>query len=106
MSFNSWLTDTVTVKKPVHTVDVNNQIVESETSVTGIKARIEPLSGGRDRTVMGKFPSATHKMFCESGVDIDAGYQVVDVNNITYDVNHSANYFGHHKEVILEQKEV
>ncbi|MFH1230003.1 MAG: hypothetical protein V1709_00760 [Planctomycetota bacterium] len=106
MSFSSWLTDTVTVKKPTHSVDVNNQIVESETSVTGVKARIEPLTGGRDRTVLGKFPSATHKMFCEVGVDIDAGYQVLDANSITYEVNYVAKYFSHHKEVILEQKEI
>lgn len=106
MSFSAWLIHTVTVNKPAQTVNASSQIVDASTSTTGVKARIEPLTGGRDRTALGKFPSATHKMFCENGADIDAGDEIVDENDVTYEVNYVADYFGHHKEAILERKDI
>jgi len=101
---NSLLIDSVTILRPVRSMATGTKqpIVTETVQATGVRVRIEPLSGGVRETVMGRLPEATHRLFTNS--------QDVKVNDVLqlgvqkFVVREVGDFFGHHLEAILEQK--
>jgi len=101
---NSLLIDSVTILRPVRSMAAGTKqpIVTETVQATGVRVRIEPLSGGVRETVLGQLPEATHRLFTNS--------QDVKVNDIIqrgaqkFLVREVGDFFDHHLEAILEQK--
>ena len=71
---------------------------------TGIRARLEPLSGRLQQTVLGRIPSATHRLFTNR-LDVRANDLITEeATGQKYVVHEVSNFFGHHIEAILEAK--
>lgn len=105
------MTDTVTITKHDLTSSATNTPITLTyvTVAIGVKARIEPLSGARAMTLMGRFPNASHRMFIRSSVDVKPGYRVLDDRGRTFEVESQNEYEGfssHHREAILAEKAV
>jgi hypothetical protein len=81
------------------------------TRATGVSCRIVPGGGSRWPTVLGKYPKATHRMWCLASVTLNEGDEVMDeATNVRYAVASIEKYYGirlaHHIECVLEQKTV
>jgi len=102
----SLLIQAVTLTRPVRSYasGTKQPIVTEMPQATGIRARIEPLSGRLQETVLGRIPSATHRLFT-SRQDVRANDLITDeATGQTYVVHEVSNFFGHHIEAILEAK--
>lgn len=106
MSFDSMLTDLVTIKAFSHPAAGSGQmtVTYETTGTTGVHVRIEPLSAGAQQSILGRFPNAEFRMFCSKSTTIKEGYYVIDAAGITYEVLGVMNFFSHHQEVILAKK--
>lgn len=69
---------------------------------SNVKARIEKLSGRPKETVLGQFPTATHKMFLNPGPDVKTNCRVI-CGQDEYKVLDAIDWFGSHLELILEE---
>lgn len=107
MSFETLLINTVTIQSNVYpTGGTGNMTVTYTSLYTGIKCRIEPSSASVGKSVIGRFPNATHRIFCDSSIIIKEGYKVIDENNIEYivvGVESFSNFSKHHTECMLER---
>lgn len=94
----------VTVLRPVrsYAAGTKQPIVTETTQATGVRVRIEPLSGSVRETVMGRLPEATHRLFTNSQ-DLKV-HDVIQHGSQRYLVREVGNFFDHHLEAILEQK--
>ena len=102
----SLLIHAVTLTRPVHSYATGTKqpIVTETPQATGIRARIEPLSGRLQETVLGRIPSATHRLFTNR-LDVRANDLITDqATGQKYVVHEVSNFFGHHVEAILEAK--
>jgi len=102
----SLLIQTVTLTRPVRSYasGTKQPIVTETLQATGIRARLEPLSGRLQETVLGRLPSATHRLFTNRQ-DIRANDLITDeATGQKYVVHEVSNFFGHHVEAILEAK--
>jgi len=101
---NALLIHSVTILRPVRSMAAGTKqpIVTETAQATGVEARIEPLSGGLRETVLGRLPEATHRLF--------TNHQDVKVNDVIqrgtqkYLVREVGDFFNHHVEAVLEQK--
>ena len=103
---NALLTKTFQFLRPIHNYAVGTKqpIVTETSQATGIRARLEPLSGRIAQTVLGRIPSATHRLFT-SRQDVRANDLITDeASGQKYIVHEVSNFFGHHIEAILEAK--
>lgn len=108
---NSWMTHTVTIKRRTRAfVSGTKQPTVSEANVTtGLKVRIEPMTGQAAQTILGRIPEATHRLFTNSA-DLKQGDLVVDeaAGGRTYVVREMnampAFAKNHHLEAVLEVK--
>ncbi|MDP3760921.1 MAG: hypothetical protein Q8R01_10445 [Ramlibacter sp.] len=102
----SVLIQAVTLTRPVHSYasGTKQPIVTETLQATGIRTRIEPLSGRLQETVLGRIPSATHRLFTNR-LDVRANDLITEeTSGQTYVVHEVSNFFGHHIEAILEAK--
>ena len=102
----SVLIQAVTLTRPVHSYasGTKQPIVTETQQAAGIRARIEPLSGRLQETVLGRIPSATHRLFTNR-LDVRANDLITEeATGQKYVVHEVSNFFGHHIEAILEAK--
>jgi hypothetical protein len=102
----SLLIQAVTLTRPVHSYasGTKQPIVTETQQAAGIRARIEPLSGRLQETVLGRIPSATHRLFTNR-LDVRANDLITEeATGQKYVVHEVSNFFGHHIEAILEAK--
>ena len=103
---SSLLIHTVTLTRPVRSYagGTKQPLVTETVQATGIRARLEPLSGRLQETVLGRIPSATHRLFTNR-LDVKENDLVTDeATGQRYVVHQVSNFFGHHLEAILEAK--
>ena len=101
MTFTSLLSKTVVIQSCVYPDD-GQMILTYSTLYTDFRCRIEPLSAERDGSVFGKFPNASHKMFCHYDSAILESYRVID-GDITYEIRSIQNFFNDHLECVIEE---
>lgn len=103
---NALLTKTFQFLRPIHSYAVGTKqpIVTETSQATGVRARIEPLSGRLAQTVLGRLPSATHRLFTNSLILKQNDLVKDEANNQKYIVHEVSNFFDHHVEAILEAK--
>lgn len=102
----SLLIQAVALTRPVRSYasGTKQPIVTETLQATGIRARIEPLSGRLQETVLGRMPTATHRLFTNR-LDVKANDLITEeATGQKYVVHEVSNFFGHHLEAILEAK--
>ena len=102
----SLLIQAVTLTRPVRSYasGTKQPLVTETVQATGIRARLEPLSGRLQETVLGRIPSATHRFFTNR-LDVKANDLIQDeASGQKYVVHEVSHFFGHHLEAILEAK--
>ena len=102
----SLLIHAVTLTRPVrsYATGTKQPIVTETQQATGIRVRLEPLSGRLQETVLGRIPSATHRLFTNR-LDVKANDLITEeATSQRYVVHEVSNFFGHHVEAILEAK--
>lgn len=101
---NSLLIHSVTILRPVRSMATGTRqpIVTETVQATGVRVRIEPLSGSVRETVLGRLPEATHRLFTNRQ-DIKVN-DVIQRGTQKYLVREAGDFFDHHLEAILEQK--
>jgi len=103
----SLLSVLVTVLRPIHSYAAGTKqpIVTETSQATGVRVRVEPLSGDVAATVLGRLPTATHRLFTNHK-DLKQNDVVKDeATNQKYVVREVSNFFDHHIEAILERKD-
>jgi hypothetical protein len=101
------LTTRATILRPVRSyASGTKQPIVTETSqATGVRVRLEPLAGELQATVLGRLPTATHRLFTNHA-DLKPNDVVKDEGSSQkYVVREVGNFFGHHVEAILERKD-
>jgi len=97
----------MTVLRPIHSYATGTKqpIVTETSQATGVRVRLEPLSGDLRETVLGRLPEATHRLFTNHK-DLKQNDIVKDEsNNQKYVVREVSNFFDHHLEAILQRKD-
>jgi len=102
----SVLIQAVTLTRPVHSYasGTKQPIVTETVQAAGIRARIEPLSGRLQETVLGRIPMATHRLFMNRTDVLVSDLITDEASGQKYVVHEVSNFFGHHIEAILEAK--
>lgn len=99
------LTDLVTIRKPVQTFSAGKMpVLEYQTILTDVKVRFEPLSTSEHRVILGNVPKKIFRVFTNP-VDIRENYELIrQSDNAKFLVTDVKNFFGHHIELIAEEK--
>ena len=102
------LLSTVTIKRRTRGVvsgTLEPKITES-TVATGVRCRIEPLTGRLADSILGRIPEATHRLFANT-TDLIQGDLLTDEASVNYAVREMNAMPGpaksHHLEGILER---
>lgn len=104
LPFGSTLDKLVTVQSFAYSGSGQRTVAFSAAGT--MRARIEPLGSRRSNTVLGQFPSATHRAFSEVPTfAVKQGYQIVS-GSTTYTITGLMNQDGEFLELALEEMKV
>jgi head-tail adaptor len=105
MSFDSLLNTTCEVQKRTLAQDATGQPIETWVmQSTGVRCRLNPISGGEKQGSNQLLGSATHTLFVKTNILPDTGEYRVLIDSVTYNVllNKNAGGHNHHFEFLLE----
>lgn len=101
------LTDSITVLKPVQSFfpSTKRPVFQFNVVQTGVKARFNPASTSLNRNVFGQTPRKTFRLFLNP-IDLKENDEVInDATGETFVVVEAKEFFGHHMEVVIEEKQ-
>jgi hypothetical protein len=101
------LTDRITVRKPVQSMvpSTRRPVFQFQVFETGVKARFNPNSTNMNREVLGKAPKKSFRLFLNS-VDLKENDEIInEATGDVFVVTEVRDYFGHHLEAVLEEKQ-
>lgn len=102
---NRLFNELITIRKPVQVMSENKvPTIDWQTIESNIKARFEPLNNTFNRNVLGNVAKQSYRVFMNL-TEIKPNYEVIrQSDNAKFIVTDVKDFFGHHIEVIIEEK--
>lgn len=100
------LPDIVTIKRPIQSFAPSSKrpVFQYETIATGVRCRFNPEKTALNRNVLGQTPKKAFQIFLNPR-ELHENYEVVNESDgKTFVATEVKDYFGHHLEVVVEEK--
>jgi hypothetical protein len=101
------LSDSVTIRRSVQSfvASTKRPVFQFQVVQTGVKARFNPASTSLNRNVLGQTPKKAFRLFLNP-IDLKENDEVIDESTgEVFVVTEAKNFFGHHMEVFVEEKQ-
>lgn len=101
------LTDSITIRKPAQSFvpSTKRPVFKFNVVQTGVKARFNPASTTLNRNVLGQTPKKSLRLFLNP-IDLKENDEVIDENTgDVFVVTEVKDFFGHHMEAFVEEKQ-
>lgn len=99
------LIHTVTIERPDRAHEGTMVVASFDEIATGVSCRIEQLSGRLDPSVLGRFPTVTHRIYFNTA-DVQTHDRLTDADGKIYFVQDVNTLYGDHIETLAEEKPV
>ena len=101
------LTDSITIRRPIRAFVTGTKmpVFQFEIFQSGIRARFNPASTSLNRNVLGQTPKKSFRLFLNP-IELKENDEVInEATGETFVVTEAKEFFGHHMEVVVEEKQ-